>query len=246
MVKNLFRISSTPGKTLLWLLLKKDLSSVKGDLGVDLAGGNMLNKCFFKTKKYVSVDINQIKLSEGLAKYPDAITVNETIQNYLLKLTSKPNLLVCVQTFGTNMFFAHEEVFEVIKNMSKSLSFDGSMIFNVGGSSLDGQNFGDINLEELKTKLLPLLKTQFKNVNFRFYGAMHYRFKHPRWKRTEDGMIKVEKKTLNNVGVLKKARNFIESIFILGLAYTMYFLPPLRTAFGRKKKYLYCFCSSKL
>ena len=246
MVKNLFRISSTPGKTLLWLLLKKDLTSVEGDLGVDLAGGNMLNKCFFKTKKYVSVDINQIKLSEGLVKYPDAITVNETIQNYLSKITNKPNLLVCVQTFGTNMFFEHKEVFEVIKNMSKSLSFDGSMIFNVGGSSMDGQNFGDVDLEELKNKLLPLLKAQFQNVNFRFYGAMHYRFKHPRWKFTEDGMTRTENKTLNNVGVLKKAKNFIKSIFILSLACTMYLLPPLRHAFGKKKKYLYCFCSRKL
>ena len=85
MIKNLFRISSTPGKTLLWLLLKKDLTSVKGDLGVDLAGGSMLNKCFFKTKRYVSVDINQIKLSEGMEVYPDAIAVNETIQKVVLK-----------------------------------------------------------------------------------------------------------------------------------------------------------------
>ena len=51
------------------------------------------------------------------------------------------------------------------------------MIFNVGGSSPDGQNFGNVDLEELKNKLSPLLKAQFHNVNFRYYGAMHYRFK---------------------------------------------------------------------
>ena len=239
MVKNLFRISSTPGKTLLWLLLKKDLTSVKGDLGVDLAGGSMLNKCFFKTRKYISVDINQIKLSEGMEVYPDAIAVNETIQNYLSGITEKPNLLVCVQTFGTNMFFEHQETLEVIKNMSKTLSFDGSMAFNVG-------SFGDVDVEELKNKLSPFLKARFLNVNFRFYGAMHNRVKLPRWKLTEDGIIRVKNKTLNKIGVLKKAKHLVRSIFILGLAYTMYFLSPLRTAFGRKKKYLYCFCSSKL
>jgi hypothetical protein len=246
MVKNLFRISSTPGKTLLWLMLKKDLSSIDGELGVDLAGGNMLNKFFFKTKRYISVDINQIKLSEGLEKYPDAIAVNETIQNYLLKTTDKPNLLVCVQTFGTNMFFEHKETFEVIKNMTKSLSFDGSMIFNVGGSSQDGQNFGNVDLEKLKNKLLPLLKTQFHNVNFRYYGAMHYRFKNPRWKFTEDGMMRTEKKTFKGNGILNKAKSFLKSISILSLAYTMYIFPPLRHAFGKKKKYLYCFCYRKL
>lgn len=246
MIKNLFRISSTPGKTLLWLLLKKDLSSIGGDLGVDLAGGNMLNKFFFKTKRYISVDINQIKLSEGLEKYPDAIAVNETIQNYLLKTTNKPNLLVCVQTFGTNMFFEHKEIFEVIKNMTKSLNFDGSMIFNVGGSSPDGQNFGNVDLEELKNKLSPLLKAQFHNVNFRYYGAMHYRFKNPRWKVTEDGMMRTEKKNLKGNGILKKAKGFLKSISILGLAFTMYIFPPLRHAFGKQKKYLYCFCYRKL
>lgn len=246
MFKNLFRISSTPGKTLLWLLLKKDLSRIDGDLGVDLAGGNMLNKFFFKTKRYISVDINQIKLSEGVKKYSDAIAVNETIQNYLLKTTDKPNLLVCVQTFGTNMFFEHEEIFEVIKNMSKSLSSDGSMIFNVGGASSDGQNFGNVDLEELKGKLLPLLKTQFQNVHFRYYGAMHYRFKNPRWKVTEDGMTRTEKKNLKSNRILDKVRGFLKSIFILSLAFIMYIFPPLRHAFGKKKKYLYCFCYRKL
>ena len=239
MINKLFRISSTPGKTLLWLLLKKDLTSVKGDLGVDLAGGSMLNKCFFNTKKYVSVDINQIKLSEGMEKYPDAIAVNETIQNYLSKITKKPNLLVCVQTFGTNMFFEHQETFEVIKNMSKTLSFDGSMVFNVG-------SYGDVDLEELKNKLSPLLKGQFQNINFMFYGAMHNRIKLPRWKFTKDGIVRVKKKTLNKIGVLKRIKNFIRSIFIMGLAYTMYLFPPLMTSFGKKKIYLYCFCSRKL
>ena len=85
MIKGLFRISSTSGKTLLWLLLKKDLANVKGELGVDLAGGNMLNKSFFKTKRYVSVDINQIKLSEGLETYPDATAVHDTVQNLSFK-----------------------------------------------------------------------------------------------------------------------------------------------------------------
>ena len=61
MIKGLFRVSSTPGKTLLWLMLKNDLKNITGELGVDLAGGSMLNRPFFKTKKYVSVDINQIK-----------------------------------------------------------------------------------------------------------------------------------------------------------------------------------------
>ena len=241
MIKGLFRISSTSGKTLLWLLLKKDLANVKGELGVDLAGGNMLNKSFFKTKRYVSVDINQIKLSEGLETYPDATAVHDTVQNYLSRTVEKPDLLVCVQTFGTNMFFEHQETIKVIKNMSKTLRVGGSMAFNVGIIE------GDFDLEELKSYLSPFLKARFQNVNFRFYGAMHDRVKlEVRLKFTENGMKRTSNNTLYKVGVLKKSINLVKSISMLSLAYIMYLLPPLRTSFGKKKKFLYCFCSNKL
>ena len=53
-----FRVSSKPGKTLLWLWIKRDLSAMKGELGVDLAGVSMLNRRFFRTEKYISVDTN--------------------------------------------------------------------------------------------------------------------------------------------------------------------------------------------
>ena len=239
MSKGLFRISSTPGKTLLWLLLKNDLKKVKGELGIDLAGGGMLNKSLFKTRKYISVDINQIKLSEGLEAYQDAVAINDTIQNYLLKTDDRPDLLVCVQTFGTNMFFEHNETVEVIENMSKKLKVGGSMAFNVG-------IFGDMDLEELKNKLEPFLKARFKNTNFKFYGALHKRFKLPRWKQTENGMEKILNETVHKVSFLKKLKNLTKGIFMLSLAFIMYILPPLRNSFGKKNFFLYCFCSEKL
>ena len=62
------RIGSTSAKTLLWMWIKKDLSKKKGETGVDLAGGSMLNKRFFKTNKYICVDINQIDLDIGKKK----------------------------------------------------------------------------------------------------------------------------------------------------------------------------------
>ena len=234
MIKGLFRISSTPGKTLLWLMLKKDLKYIKGEVGIDLAGGSMLNKPFFKTKKYVSVDINQIKLSEGLEINPDAVVENNTIQNYLSQTNEEPNLLVCVQTFGTNMFFEHRETIDVIKKMSKTLKVGGSMAFNIGV-------FGDVNLDELKKNLSPFLKTKFKNINFSFYGAFHERFKLPRWKLTENGMQRISNDKINKVGVLKKFINFTKVIYIFTLAYIMYLVPPLRTLFGKKKLFFILF-----
>ena len=46
-----FRVGFSAGKTLLWIWVKKDLTKMKGDIGIDLAGGRMLNKRFFSTKK---------------------------------------------------------------------------------------------------------------------------------------------------------------------------------------------------
>ena len=81
MKKVIFRIERTkPGKTLLWLWLKNSLSKMPGEVGIDLAGGGMLNKCFFKTDNYICVDMNQIKLDEGKKNHPDAVVVNSTIQ----------------------------------------------------------------------------------------------------------------------------------------------------------------------
>ena len=92
----------------------------------------MSNKQFFKTKRYIAVDINKVKLNDGLSLNPNAIAVNDTIENFLNNFIEKPNLLVCVQTFGTNMFFQHQETEKVIKKMVNKLKEGGSMVFNVG------------------------------------------------------------------------------------------------------------------
>ena len=43
------RVGVTASKTLLFLWLKNDLKSIDGELGIDLAGGSMMNKKFFIT-----------------------------------------------------------------------------------------------------------------------------------------------------------------------------------------------------
>ena len=57
----------------------------------------------FKTKKYICVDINQIKLDEGKRRNPDAEVFNLTIQDYLKDNTENHDVLH-VQTMGTNGF----------------------------------------------------------------------------------------------------------------------------------------------
>ena len=159
------RFSGSAGKILLWIWVKKDLPKIKGDLGLDLAGGAMGNKHFFSTKKYVCVDINLKDLERGKNKYPDAIIVNSRIQEYMKdEHQNKPDVLVCFQTMGTNAFFEHDESFEVIKSMYNHLKKGGSMIFNIVW--LD-------NIDEMERNLSTFFSTKFENVKLKSYGALH-------------------------------------------------------------------------
>ena len=160
-----FRVGFSPGKTLLWIWVKKDLTKMKGDIGIDLAGGRMLNKRFFSTKKYICVDIDKKELEIGKEKYPDAQIFNCKIQEFLKDKNQKnADVLACLQTMGTNQFFEHDETFEVVKLMYYFLKPGGSMIFNAVW--LENLNYHEKELSEY-------LKNKFQSVDVKYYGAMH-------------------------------------------------------------------------
>ena len=159
------RTGVTASKSLLFLWLKKDLRSIKGNLGIDLAGGSMLNKKFFMTKKYICVDLDKKKLIRGSNNYPDALTFNDTIENYMRKYNQeKPDLLVCIQTMGINGKFDHKQTLIVIKMIYDLLKPGGSMIFNIGNHM--------VNLNLIEMKLDELFNEKFKSIKIRSYGFM--------------------------------------------------------------------------
>jgi hypothetical protein len=160
------RIGTSIGKTLLFIWIKKDLSKINGNLGIDLAGGAMLNKKFFRTKSYICVDINQVKLEKGKFENSDGMIINEDINVYMRKnYESKPDVLLCVQTMGTNIEFNHDETLKIIESMFYFLNQKGSMVFNIGSSS------GDLNL--ISNKLKIFFEGKFESVQSKFYGNLH-------------------------------------------------------------------------
>ena len=159
------RTGVTVSKSLLFLWLKKDLRSIEGTLGIDLAGGSMVNKKFFMTKKYICVDLDEKKLKRGSNNYPDALTVNDTIENYMRTYNQeKPDLLVCIQTMGINEKFNHNQTLIVIKMIYDLLKPGGSMIFNIGNYM--------VNLDLIEMKLGELFNEKFKCIKIHSYGFM--------------------------------------------------------------------------
>tara|TARA_Y100000389_G_scaffold205091_1_gene263020 strand:- start:14246 stop:14989 length:744 start_codon:yes stop_codon:yes gene_type:complete len=247
MKKVIFRIERTkPGKTLLWLWLKNSLSKMPGEVGIDLAGGGMLNKCFFKTDNYICVDMNQIKLDEGKKNHPDAVVVNSTIQEYLDNTKNNADVIICVQTMGVNMLFQHDETFNVICMMYEKLKINGNMIFNIGSLGID------INVME--KKLSKFFHGKFQKVDKRFYGAFDPSgiSKNLRWEKKDDGSIKRINKYFKTtkdsffISIFKKFISSIRDFLSLFIAILMHFFPPLRTAFGIKKHKIYFCCEKKL
>lgn len=160
------RLGVAVEKTLLWIWVKRDLAKMKGEVGIDLAGGRMLTKRFFSTKNYICVDIDQQKLDSGMNSNPDAVAVNMRIQDFLKDSRNQaPDALVCLQTFGTNTLFEHDQTIDVVKEMARFLRQGGGMIFNIGSDCG--------NLREAETQLHSLLAEKFESVKIKHYGAMH-------------------------------------------------------------------------
>ena len=167
--KNIYgshRIGASAGKTLLWLWLRRDLTKINGDLGIDLAGGDMDNKRFFSTKKYLCVDIDGGRLNRAHAKHPDAIIINSKIEDFLINENSeKGDVYLCTQTMGTNNLFDHDNTSQTIKSMYNHLRQGGSMVFNVACPK---------NFDHIKIEVGKLLEKKFENIDIKYYGAFHF------------------------------------------------------------------------
>ena len=163
---NSHRIGASAGKTLLWLWLKKDLTKINGDLGIDLAGGDMDNKRFFSTKKYICVDVDGERLKRAKSKHPDATIINSKIEDFLVsKNSEKGDIYLCTQTMGTNNLFSHDNTVQTVKLMYDHLRRGGSMVFNIACPE---------NFDTIYNQVNKLLEKKFEIIDIKYYGAYHY------------------------------------------------------------------------
>ena len=64
----------------------------------------MSNKQFFKTKRYIAVDINKVKLNDGLSLNPNAMLLMIQLR-ILNNFIEKPNVSMC-PNFERTCFFS--------------------------------------------------------------------------------------------------------------------------------------------
>ena len=68
-----------PTKTFLFKKLSENLKDIKKKIGVDFACGDGKNSIFFKTKKYIGLDLDQKMINVARKKFPQHTFNRENI-----------------------------------------------------------------------------------------------------------------------------------------------------------------------
>lgn len=149
------RWSPRSSKQLLWLWLEEDMRGLKGGLGLDAACGFMENRRFFKTDRYLGIDINADRIEAGLRKYLDAEAKVARIEE--LDESYAADVVLCVQTIGTHAAFSNDKALTAVQNLIAATREGGTLIVNIG-------------LKCVHDGIEDLLRSSFENVDARYYG----------------------------------------------------------------------------
>ena len=216
-----FRVGSMPGKTLLWIWLRKDLNRIGSkNIGIDAACGPMINYKYIKAKKYIGFDLSEKSIKKGLLKYPEAKGVVCSLENAeeVKKEFGRGDTVVCVQTIGINGMFNCDNLYYVVDKLVSITNAGGSLIFNIGPKC------GDV--ENIQSRLTPKLESEFKIVKAKRYGLLH-----------EEWVTDMDRNTIKY--------KLIAGLNIL-VALIMKSIPGLAHGYGRRVQYLYFVCEERL
>ena len=129
-----FRLSHNPSKNLVWIWLARDLNRLElRDVGIDAACGNMLMAPYLNVKKYIGFDIDESRIKEGTLNNPKLIGIVSSIEEIVNNqdISSKGDIVICMQTLGVNHLFDSENLMQSIENLVLLTKKNGDLIFNV-------------------------------------------------------------------------------------------------------------------
>jgi hypothetical protein len=95
-----WRVSSRPGKQLLYMWLARDMRQLSGDVGLDAGCGDMANRRYFRTKRYIGVDADAARVQGALAETDDSGVQGVVARIEDLGDDYRADVVVCVQLAG--------------------------------------------------------------------------------------------------------------------------------------------------
>lgn len=153
-----FRYSGRPSKQLLWYWLMRDMKlSQSYEVGIDAGCGAMLNRPWFRTNKYIGIDIDEQRLIEGKAKYPEVVSIRSRLED---AKNTTGDFILCVQVFA-NKHLDKTKTMNIVDSLVQMVSPGGVLIFNITKRNLP-----------YEMKIDAYLNQHFTRVKKRKYGAM--------------------------------------------------------------------------
>jgi hypothetical protein len=152
------RYSGKPSKQLLWLFLARDMPASAGaEDGMDVGCGPMRNRPFFRSRRYIGVDIDAARLSAGRRRYQGSLAVASRVQD---DCGLRADFVLCVQMF-VNKHFPVESTVDAARSLASMTNAGGTLIFNISR-----RNFG------YEKDIDRLLAEAFGRVRKIKYGAL--------------------------------------------------------------------------
>ena len=154
----MFRLSKKPAKQLLYLFLWRDLRLTRGlEVGIDAGCGDMQNKPWFASRRYLGVDIDADRLAAAQARHPDA----ETHCSALEEVSGiEGDFVLCVQVMS-NRFFAVEKTVAASRALVAMVRPGGTLVFNISKRAF-----------AFEAEIDALLAASFADVHKARYGAL--------------------------------------------------------------------------
>ena len=95
-----WRVSSRPAKQLLYMWLARDMRDLSGEVGLDAGCGDMSNRRYFRTDRYIGVDADAARLKAAMDKIVDSNVEGVVARIEDLNDDYRADVVVCVQLAG--------------------------------------------------------------------------------------------------------------------------------------------------
>lgn len=139
-----WRVSNRPSKQLLYMWLARDMRHLRGEIGLDAGCGDMGNRCYFRTSRYLGVEVDASRLEAALEKNRDERVSGIVCRIEDLPATYQADAVLCVQATGGK----HNDLASLTALIDKLIALTkpgGSLIFNTGKKRLHDQFTARLN-----------------------------------------------------------------------------------------------------